>query len=59
MILLEPTSSEAGAFEEVRSKRKRKKTEMELEGGGSETKRPSFPPIDASAILVRHKLYYC
>lgn len=54
MILSEPTSSEAGAFEEVRSKRKRKKTEMELEeGAGTETKRPSFPPIDASSVLVR------
>ncbi|XP_011409843.2 PREDICTED: RNA-binding protein pno1-like [Amphimedon queenslandica] len=49
--LEEPTSSEAGAFEEVRSKRKRKKTEMELEGVGTETKRPSFPPIDASSVL--------
>lgn len=58
--MIEPSGSESSTFEEVRSKRKRK-TEMESEGveGRSQPKRPSFPPLDASAILVIIIYYMC
>lgn len=43
-------------FEDVRCKRKRKKGgDMEVENEGcttSATKRPSFPPVDTSTIMV-------
>ena len=43
-------------FSEVRRKRKRKSraTEMEVEDASLESvpKRPSFPPVDASTLLV-------
>ena len=51
--------NEQQEFKEVSSKRKRKargvEGDMETEGGeaASTTKRPSFPPVDASTTLVR------
>ena len=44
-------------FSEVRRKRKRKDVEMETDQGDgtpSGTKRPSFPPVDASTAMVRN-----
>ena len=49
-LLLDTTD---GNFEDVRYKRKRKEREMDLEKFTEKTKRPTFPEIDASTVLVR------
>lgn len=49
-------SSKSENFKEVRQKRKRKKV-AEMEASTEEgAKRPNFPPVDASTILVRSTL---
>ena len=47
---------ERASFAEVRRKRKRKlkSLEMEVDGGETAAKRPSFPPVGAAATPVRH-----
>ena len=49
-LLLDTTD---GNFEDVRYKKKRKEREMDLEKFTEKTKRPTFPEIDASTVLVR------
>ena len=49
-LLLDTTD---GSFEDVRYKRKHKEREMDLEKSTEKTKRPTFPEIDASTVLVR------
>ena len=46
---------EAERFSEVQRKRKRKLKSVDMDvGEDAAVKRPSFPPVDASATAVRH-----